>query len=145
MKAEGLTFLPVAIFFTIMTPVYYFLGRYQVIHPDGSVTHHVEWAGVAALALSALMTYMIVGYTLVWAKRNKPRPEDIKTAEIADGAGDIGFFPPSSIWPFFCAIVAGLLILGPALGWWLSLLGVGMGIWALSGWIFQYYRGEYAH
>lgn len=145
MKAEGLTFLPVGAFFTLMAPLYYFLGKYETINADGSVTKHVEWAGVAALTLSAVMTYMIVGYTLYWARKNKPRPEDLKAAEVADGVGDIGFFPPSSIWPFFCAIVAGLLLLGPAIGWWTTLLGVGMGVWALSGWIFQYYRGEYAH
>ena len=33
-----------------------------------------------------------------------PRPEDRKDGEIADGAGELGFFPPYSWWPLWCAL-----------------------------------------
>ena len=38
-----------------------------------------------------------------------------------------------------------LIVLGPVFGWWISLLGLGMGIWSLTGWVYEYYRGDYRH
>jgi hypothetical protein len=29
--------------------------------------------------------------------------------------------------------------------WWLLIIGVGLGALALSGFVFEYYRGEHAH
>src|SRR6478736_2539366 len=29
--------------------------------------------------------------------------------------------------------------------WWLVIIGFGLGALALSGWVFEYYRGEHAH
>ena len=37
------------------------------------------------------------------------------------------------------------LLLGPVFGWWLSILGVGVGVWAVCGWVYEFYVGEYAH
>ena len=61
------------------------------------------------------------------------------------GAGQLGFFPPTSIWPFWCALVLAVMLLGPVFGWWISILAVCLGIWALSGWVFEFYRGDYQH
>ena len=38
------------------------------------------------------------------AARMEPRPEDRKDGEIADGAGELGFFPPYSWWPLWCGL-----------------------------------------
>ena len=38
-----------------------------------------------------------------------------------------------------------VLALGPVFGWWISILAVCLGIWALSGWVFEFYRGDYQH
>ncbi len=38
-----------------------------------------------------------------------------------------------------------VMLLGPVFGWWITLLGVGMGIWSITGWTYQYYRDEYQH
>ncbi|GAB3698135.1 cytochrome c oxidase subunit 4 [Mariniluteicoccus flavus] len=137
MKKEAWVYLPLAGFFLFMTPIYYFLGRFD----DGKV----EWAGVLALALTGVMILMIGGFFSLTGAKMDLRPEDRKEAEVVEGAGDIGFFPPSSIWPFACAVIAGLVFLGPVFGWWLTIIGFGLGVWALSGWIYQYYRGEYEH
>jgi hypothetical protein len=29
--------------------------------------------------------------------------------------------------------------------WWMVVLGMSLGVLTLSGWIFEYYRGEHAH
>ena len=57
----------------------------------------------------------------------------------------LGFFPASSIWPLWAALTMVLIVLGPVFGWWISLLGLGMGIWSLTGWVYEYYRGDYKH
>ena len=74
-----------------------------------------------------------------------PRPEDRKDGEIIDGVGELGFFPPASMWPFWCALVVTVMALGPVFGWWLTILGGAIGIWAVTGWCYQYYRGHYQH
>jgi hypothetical protein len=79
------------------------------------------------------------------ARRMEPRPEDRKEAEIAEGAGELGFFPPYSWWPLWCALCLATMVLGVAIGWWLFIIGAALGAVALSGLIFEYYRGVYAH
>ena len=59
---------------------------------------------------------------------------------------ELGFFAPKSIWPFWAAVVVAVIFLGPALQQaWITLLGLGMGIWATSGWVLEFYRGDYKH
>jgi hypothetical protein len=80
------------------------------------------------------------------ANKMDPRPEDRKEAEIADGAGELGFFPPYSWWPLWCALGLGTAVFGVAMGaWWLVIIAAVLGGVALSGWIYEYYRGEHAH
>ena len=49
---------------------------------------------------------MVTLYLGFHAARMDPRPEDRKDGEIADGAGELGFFPPYSWWPLWCALDA---------------------------------------
>ena len=131
MKPERWVFGGLGLFYLVVTPVYW-------------LTAH-EVAGTWVLGLSAAMALMVFFYVQVIAKKINPRPSDEKDAEVIDGAGPVGFFPPQSIWPFWCALVVAIMCLGPIFGWWISLLGLGIGIWASSGWAFEYYRGDYAH
>lgn len=131
MKAEAWIFGFNAAFFAIVAPVYWFAS--------GDPT------GTAALTMTCALMLLITFYLGFHAKKMDARPEDRKEAEIADGAGELGFFPPYSWWPLWCAMALVLVVLGVVFGWWLSLLGVGAGAAALIGWVFEYYRGEYAH
>jgi hypothetical protein len=89
---------------------------------------------------------MVTLYLGFHATKMEPRPEDLKDAEVADGAGEMGFFPPYSWWPLWCGAALAVIVYGTALGaWWLLIIGVGLGAIALSGWVFEYYRGEHAH
>lgn len=132
MKAETLIFLITTIFFALVTPAYWFIA--------GDPT------GTAALTMTTLLAGMVAGYLGFHASKMDPRPEDRKDGDIADGAGELGFFPPYSWWPLWCAATAAVIVYGIALSaWWLSIIGFGLGVIALSGWIFEYYRGEHAH
>ncbi len=131
MKVEGWMFAAIAIFLAIVSPIYWFMSH--------------EIIGTVALIMSVLLFVMIAVYMFNLARKMDARLEDRKDAEIAEGAGAMGFFPPKSIWPFWVALTVQLLALGPVFGWWISILAVVLGIWALSGWVFEYYRGDYQH
>jgi hypothetical protein len=131
MKAEAWIFGICTAFFLLVTPSYWFI--------TGDPT------GTSALVMTTLLTLLITFYLGIHAARMEPRPEDLKDAEIADGAGELGFFPPYSWWPLWCALTAATIVLGVVIGWWLVVIGAVLGAVALSGWVFEYYRGEHAH
>jgi hypothetical protein len=104
--------------------------------------HHVEWVGTVALILSGLLCTMCFGYFAFVASRIDPRPEDRGDAEIADGAGEVGFFSPGSYWPFGLALAA--LVAGLGLVYWqVWLLAAGLlaVLGATGGLLFEYYTG----
>ncbi|HNM96687.1 MAG TPA: cytochrome c oxidase subunit 4 [Marmoricola sp.] len=107
------------------------------------ITH--DWTGTTALAMTMLLAAMVWLYLGFHARKMEPRPEDRPDGEISEGAGELGFFPPFSWWPLWCALSLAVIVLGVVFGWWLFAIGLGLGALALSGWIFEYYRGEHAH
>ena len=131
MKVEAWIFGILVIFFVVVTPTYWFLSR----DPTGSV----------ALVLTFFLALMISGYLALVARRIDPRPEDRTDGQVLEGAGDLGFFPPQSKWPLFCAMTFILVALGPVFGWWLMILGFGLGSVTLTGWVYEFYRGDHAH
>lgn len=131
MKTEAWVFAFTAVFFGV-TGLAYWLISGEVI-------------GSIALALTFGLGVIIAAYLFITSRNMEPRPEDRKDGEIVEGAGELGFFPPSSIWPFWTALTVSVAALGPVFGWWLTILGLGAGIWALTGWMFEFYRGEYQH
>lgn len=131
MKAEAWIFVLCTIFFLIVAPAYWFITY--------------DPTGTAALIMTTLLTALVSFYLGFHARKMEPRPEDRKDAEIADGAGELGFFPPYSWWPLWCGACLALIVLGVIFGWWLFIVGCGLGIFALSGLIFEFYRGEHSH
>lgn len=132
MKAETWIFAINSVFFALVAPAYWFIT--------------LDPTGTSALVMTALLTILVTFYLGFHASKMEPRPEDRKTGEIADGAGELGFFPPYSWWPLWCALTLAVAVVGVAFGaWWLLVIGLGLGTIALSGWIFEYYVGEHAH
>ena len=138
MKAEAWIFGACTIFLVLTTPAYWLITE--------ASEHGGDWTGTSALTMTTLLTLMVTIYLGFHAKRMDPRPEDRQVADIADGAGELGFFPPYSWWPLWCGAALAVIVYGTALGaWWLVIIGFGLGALALSGWVFEYYRGEHAH
>jgi hypothetical protein len=130
-KIEGWLFAAGTVFFGAVAVVYWALSN--------------EPAGTTAMALTAGLAFLVGYYVLFTGRRIDARPEDSPTAEIADGAGEFGFFSPHSMWPIACAAGAAAVALGFAFGWWLVFLGaVWLGL-AIIGFVFEYYRGAFAH
>jgi hypothetical protein len=131
-KAEAWIFIIATVFFVLVTPAYWFLSY--------------DWTGTSALTMTTLLTLMISVYLGFHAVRMDPRPEDRKDAEVADGAGELGFFPPYSWWPLWNGLCLALIAFAVAMGaWWLVVIGFGLGAVALTGLVFEYYRGIHAH
>ena len=137
MKVEAWIFGSLTIFFALVTPAYW------LITMDASGTPEIT--GTAALILTFFLSLMISGYFALIARRIDPRPEDKKEGEIAEGAGELGFFAPHSKWPLFVSLTFVLVALAPIFGWWLAILGFGFGAYTLSGLIYEFYRGDHAH
>ena len=131
MKIEAWVFGVNAAFFAIVAPVYWFLSE--------------DPTGTAALVMVFGLVLLVAFYLTFHANKMDPRPEDLKEAEIVDGAGELGFFPPYSWWPLWCGLALAVCVLGVVFGWWLFLIGVAAGSMGLIGWVFEYYRGEHAH
>ena len=91
MRVEAIILVGVGFFFAITDVVYWVWGVSQKTPEPGGTMILV---GTIALGLIPGAYYMW------WSRRMKPRPEDRNDATLQDGAGVIGSFPASSIWPF---------------------------------------------
>ncbi|MHB8593088.1 MAG: aa3-type cytochrome oxidase subunit IV, partial [Acidimicrobiales bacterium] len=72
-------------------------------------------------------------YYFWWSRRMAPRPEDRADASIEDGAGVIGAFPDSSVWPFVLGMGLFLVVLSAVFGLWLLPPGGALVISAVIG------------
>lgn len=131
MRAEAWIFGVNGVFFACIAPIYWFAS--------GDPT------GTSALVMTTALALLVTFYLGFHAKKMDPRPEDRLEAEIYEGAGELGFFPPYSWWPLWCALALVVCVLGIVFGWWLFIIGVGAGSIALNGWVFEFYRGEHVH
>ena len=84
MKVEAWIFGSLTIFMLIVTPIYWFI--------TADANGVPEITGTVALIMTTFLVLMIWVYLLLVARRMEPRPEDRKTGEIAEGAGELGFF-----------------------------------------------------
>lgn len=134
MKTEYKIFVGVAAFLWAAAAVY-------GIWTNGA-SGGVEWIGTIALILSGLLCAMCGGFFWFVSRRIDLRPEDREDGEIAEGAGEIGFFSPGSYWPFGVALSASIAGLGLVFWmWWLIALGLILVIVTASAMIFEYYTG----
>ena len=131
MKVEALIFNIIGVFCVIAAVVYGFWAQ--------------EPIGTTALVLSAGLTFLIGGFFWFVSRRIDARPEDRKDADIADGAGELGFFPPASYWPFGLALSAGLMGIALAFFYsWLIIIAAAALLITIGGLLFEFYTGQNA-
>ena len=125
MKTNWMLFVGLSIFYFFITIVYW-----QV---DG------EALGITGLLLSACLAGMVGFYVWFTQKRiGTTLPEDNTEAEIADGAGELGFFSPYSWWPLPTGMSAVATGLGLVIGWWFTLIAVSALVICVIGWVTEY-------
>ena len=131
MKVEGFLFAGCAVFFALADAVYWYFSK--------------DPTGTTALALAVGLAFLVGFYLLFTGRRLPQRPEDDPEGEISEGTGELGFFSPHSWWPMFVGLAAATAAIGMAVGWWLFLIGALATMLAAVGFVFEYYRGLYAH
>ena len=131
MKVSWKLFGGLAVFYVVVTIIYWKVGG--------------EPVGIAGMLLAACLAGMVGFYVWFTQKRiGVTLPEDNLTAEIADGAGELGFYSPHSWWPLPVALSACAFGLGLIIGWWLSLIGVGALMISIIGMVTEYEKPENA-
>ena len=127
MKFGWRLFAGIALFYGIVSVVYGLWAK--------------EVVGIVALILSTCLSILIGFYFWFTNKRiGSTLPEYNLQGEIADRAGEQGFFSPHSWWPLVVALFATLTGLGLILGWWLALIGATALLISIMGWSMQYER-----
>ena len=125
MKSNYRLFLGLSIFYFIIAVVYFQLGG--------------EVLGFTGMLLSGCLAGM-VGFYMWFTNRRigAVLPEDNLTAEISDGAGELGFYSPHSWWPLPVALAACAAGLGLVLGWWLTIIAIPTLIISVIGFVTEY-------
>ena len=82
MKIEAWVFGILSVFVVVVTPIYWLMSN--------------DPTGTTALVMTFFLSLLVAFYLSITARRMDPRPEDRKEAEIVEGAGELGFFPPYS-------------------------------------------------
>ena len=127
MKIEGYLFGFIAAFLVPVVVVY-------AIYSGDAV-------GITCLILSIGLSGMVAFYLLFTARRMEARPEDRPDAEISEGSGEVGFFPPHSWWPIALAGAFTITCLGLIIGPFLVMIGFAALAITVLGFQFEYYVG----
>jgi hypothetical protein len=130
-KIEGLLFALGSAFYLAVAGIYWYFSRDQI--------------GTTALALTGALAFLVAFYVLYTSKRVYPRPEDRLDAEVDEADPEYGFFSPHSWWPLLIGIAAAVIGAGLIFAVWVIVFGFFLLLIALVGWMFEYYRGEFAH
>ena len=125
MKVSWQIFIGLALFYVLMTVIYWQVGG--------------EPVGIGGMLLAAALAGM-VGFYLWFTQRRIGQilPEDNLTALIADGAGDLGFYSPHSWWPLPVAFSMCALTLSLIIGWWLTVISLGALVISIIGMVTEY-------
>lgn len=135
MRVETWIFLFLVFFFVAATLLYGFLVDWK------------EWVGVTALALTAMLSLLIGTFLNFSSNRlEHARPEDDDFADVADGAGELGFFAASSYWPFGVAFGSAATAIAVAF-WlpWLIVICVVFLLMAICGLTYEFHRRARTH
>lgn len=129
MKVTGLFFAWAAVAYYLVSGIYWWVSQ--------------EVIGTTVLALTGGLATIVGFYMLFTAKRIGDLPEDSLSAEVHMADNEYGFFSPHSWWPLPVGLFAGVIALGIVFAAWLLVLGIVGLLVAVTGWLFEYYRGDH--
>lgn len=139
MKSNVVVFGILTVYFLVVATVYTVWNLIEHGRP--------EWAGSTALLLSGALNGFIAFYVqLTRKKQGGELVEDRQDSDIDDGDPELGEFSPWSWWPIVLAFSAALFLFGLAVGFhfWLTFFSIPFIIVAIVGWVYEYYRGNFA-
>lgn len=139
MRANVILFWILFVFFALAAMVYAYWTWIDELQAG------IEPAGTVALTLTAVLAAFIAFYLgRVHKAQGDELPEDRLDANIDDGDPELGFFSPWSWWPITLAAAAALGFLSLAVGWWMFPIAFVVFLVAIVGWVYEYYRGNFA-
>ena len=137
MRANKNLFWILAVFCLLLAGVYIF---WHIIDQG-----NVEWVGALGIGLAGVLSAFLAFYLgRVFSAQGGDLPEDRLDSDIDDGDPEMGFYSPWSWWPVILAGSASLMLLGFAVGTWITFIGVALVLVAIVGWVYEYYRGYFA-
>ncbi|WP_156759305.1 cytochrome c oxidase subunit 4 [Microbacterium karelineae] len=106
----------------------------------------VEWIGTVGLLFSTFMAAMIAFFVqrIHRSQHGVELPEDRLDVDIDDGESEQGEFSPWSWWPLVLAAAPALGMISLATAHFLIPVAAGLLIVGLVGWVYEYYRGNFA-
>lgn len=128
MKTEGAVLVGIGTFFAVIAAIYWFTSY--------------EDAGSVLLLLAAGLGAIPGAWLMLISRRSPPRLEDQDDADVTAGAGAVGTFPESSMWPLVFALGLALAGVGFVFGVWFALPGLPLAIAGLVGGIAEGRRGS---
>jgi hypothetical protein len=128
MKSGGFLFLYGGLFYFVVGAIYFVVSR--------------EPVGTTALVLTGGLAVLIAFYLLFTQNRLGYQPEDNSQGEQNEAPSDYGFYSPHSWWPLIVAVATGMTFLGLIFAVWILLLGLGLVIFSVWGWLFEYWKFE---
>jgi len=139
MGVNSRLFWILGVFFVLADVAYILWSLLDPLHGQ------IEWVGAVTIGLTAVLSFFLAFYLgRSQSAAGGLLPEDRLDAEIDDGDAEQGFFSPWSWWPMILAAGAALTFLGIAVGVWIAFIGGSIAVVALVGWIYEYYRGNFA-
>jgi len=133
-KNEARVLLVISVFGAVSAVLFWAVGLARVYTTMTS-------GGTIMLGAVCLLGLLPGGYYYWWSRRMEPRAEDDPTATQESGAGVVGVFPGSSIWPFVLGISALLVCLSLVFGFWTAIFGFSLALSAVIGVILESRRG----
>jgi len=125
MKVSWQLFIGLALFYVLMTVIYWQVGG--------------EPVGIGGMLLAAALAGMVGFYVWFTQRRiGQILPEDNLPALISDGAGELGFYSPHSWWPLPVALSMCALTLSLIIGWWLTVISLGALVISIIGMVTEY-------
>ena len=125
MKVSWQLFIGLALFYVLMTVIYWQVGG--------------EPVGIGGMLLAAALAGMVGFYVWFTQRRiGQILPGDNLTALISDGAGELGFYSPHSWWPLPVALSMCALTLSLIIGWWLTVISLGALVISIIGMVTEY-------
>src|SRR5579884_3466189 len=103
-----------------------------------------EDGGFLMLIGATLLGLFPGSYYLWWSYHSKRQADDDPDADVAEGAGDIGSFPASSIWPFILGMGAMFACLTFIFGLWTAPIATALILSGAIGGTVESRRGRIA-
>lgn len=110
MRLEAILWTGVTVYFAAIGLVYLSVG--------GDAT------GVALLLIATGLGGLVAGWTWHWTRRHDERVEDRADVDAIDHTGVVGVYPTASLRPIALAAGTTAVLVGVAIGSWLSMIGI---------------------